>query len=257
MSSVVMRAWRALLYCRVSFSIISPAFLEAFSMAFIREDCSAVAASITEWYSWEATIISVRSCMISCLASGSTSYSGRLSFSPVAWSGVMVFRRVSYEMAVKNLLKTMWMASNSPTFSVSVVIAETVAKLMGGVRSLAMTSMRSPNWRRKMPRPFSPITQSLASFPDASIASIILRRFLPTTLFTPPHRPRSEVMAMTRFFWGSPLKSMSSMVTPDPDSRSAQALNGVAFSSRCWSPRSLEAETIFIEDVILLIFLVA
>lgn len=39
-SSIVILACLALLYSRVRFSKISPAFLEAFSIAFIRELCS-------------------------------------------------------------------------------------------------------------------------------------------------------------------------------------------------------------------------
>ena len=42
-SSVVILACLALLYCRVSFSKISLAFLEAFSIAFILADCSEAA----------------------------------------------------------------------------------------------------------------------------------------------------------------------------------------------------------------------
>lgn len=45
-SSRVITAWRVLLKVRVSFSIISPAFLEALSMAVIRDDCSEHAPSL-------------------------------------------------------------------------------------------------------------------------------------------------------------------------------------------------------------------
>mmetsp|Transcript_2411 Transcript_2411/g.3384 ORF Transcript_2411/g.3384 Transcript_2411/m.3384 type:complete len:204 (+) Transcript_2411:533-1144(+) len=134
--------------------------------------------------------------------------------------------------------------------------ADASVKLPGDCTSVAERMILPARRRFICPRPLSPTTTTSHSFPSAVTLATMSRVPRVMKELIPPQRPLSEVIGTMRVFWGNSSYVAPSSKTGSPVRGVVHLLKASASDRRCSSPLSFAAETIFIEDVILLMFLV-